>query len=177
MKIKRLILSLPLAVIGIVSAGCASHPYNTVEKIDLPRFMGTWYVLGGRFTPLEKGVHNGVETYSLNPDENNIKIGFTFNKDSLTGKVKSIPQKGWVFNKATKAHWKVQPWWPFQFNYLVVAIADDYSWTAIGVPDQQYLWIMARDWKNPEPIMAAAIKKLNDIGYNATIDTKVPHQH
>ncbi len=176
MNFKSVLLCIPL-ISALVHPGCASKPLITAENVDIQRFMGQWYVLAGRFTSFEKGVHNGIETYALNPDEDHIQIGFTYNQDSLTGEVKSIPQKGWVYNKDTKAHWKVQPWWPLRFNYLIVAVADDYSWTAVGVPSQEYLWIMARDWHNPEATIKTATDKLKQLGYDSTIKTTVPHKH
>jgi lipocalin len=44
------------------------------------------------------------------------------------------------------------------------------------VPDQKYLWIMARDWKNPQPIIAAAVKRLNEDGYDTKNMVQVPHR-
>ena len=138
--------------------------------------MGDWYVLAGRFTFLEKNVHNGLERYTWNEAKQRVDIDFTYNKGALNGPKKSIPQKGWIFDKATNAHWKVSPLWPFKFDYLIVALAEDYSWTAIGVPDQKLLWIMARDWKNPEPTILEALKALDAQGYNTKDIVRVPHQ-
>lgn len=148
----------------------------TAPKVDIHRFMGDWYVLAGRFTFLEKNVHNGLETYTWNQKRNRIDVGFTFNQDSFTGPVKSIPQKAWIFNSETNAHWKVSPFWPLKFDYLVIAVDDNYQWTAIGVPDQKYLWIMARDWKDAEKTVAAAVRKLTELNYDASNLVKVPHQ-
>jgi len=81
--------------------GCSTNSYKkTVEFVDRDRFMGTWYVQAGRFTPFEKGVHNGVENYSWNEKEERIDISFTYNLDSLTGELKSVPQKGCLATKA-----------------------------------------------------------------------------
>lgn len=157
-------------------SACNSTPPKTVDRIELDRFMGDWYVLAGRFTVFETDVHNAKETYTWNKEESRIDIDFTYNQGSFQGPVKSIPQKGWIENSATQAHWKVSPLWPFNFNYLVVAVADDYSWTAIGVPDQKHLWIMARDWKNPEPVIDAATARLRELPYNVENLTRVPHQ-
>lgn len=149
---------------------------KTVDQVDINRFMGDWYVLAGRFTFLEKDVHNGLERYKWNSEKNRIDIDFTYNQGSLTGKKKSIPQKGWIYNEKSKAHWKVTPLWPLKFDFLIVDLAEDYSWTAIGVPNQSYLWIMARDWRNPEPIVQNAIQRLKEKGYNVENIVRVPHQ-
>lgn len=149
---------------------------NTVEKVDIKRFMGDWYVLAGRFTFLEVDVHNGLESYTWNKEKNRIDVDFTYNKGSLDGPKKSLPQKAWIYNEETKAHWKVSPLWPFKFDYLIVDLDEDYKWTAIGVPDQKYLWIMARDWKNPEAVIKSAIKRLEKKGYDVKNLVIVPQK-
>lgn len=166
------------SLVGLIMlfTSCATtQNFKTAERVELERFMGDWYVLSGRFTFLEKGVHNGIERYALNEKENRIDVDFTYRKDSFGGELKSLPQKAWVEDLKTNAHWKVSPMWPLKFDYLVLAVAEDYSWTAIGVPNQKYLWIMARDWRNPEPIIKKAVSQLNQIGYNTDGLISVPH--
>ncbi|MBP7845668.1 MAG: lipocalin family protein [Proteobacteria bacterium] len=151
--------------------------YNkTVEHVDVEKFMGRWYVQAGRFTFLEKGAHNAVETYAYNKADEKILIDFTFNKDSFDGKKKSIPQKGKIHNKQTGAHWKVSPFWPLEFDYLIIDLADDYSWTAIGVPNQKYLWIMSRDWNFSDQKVQEVLNRLKDKGYDAENTVRVLHR-
>jgi apolipoprotein D and lipocalin family protein len=168
-----LITVLALSLFGCTSTG---DKMNTVQKVEIEKFMGDWYVLAGRFTFLEVDVHNGLEKYTWNEAEQRIDVDFTYNKGSLTGPKKSIPQKAYIYNQETKAHWKVSPLWPFKFDYLIVELDENYRWTAIGVPDQKYLWIMARDWKNPEAIIQEAVKRLEAKGYNSKNLVLVP-QH
>lgn len=178
---KKLILRLQLFGLIFLSLGCSSMSKDelkkmTVPQVDIQRFMGNWYVLAGRFTFLEKEVHNALEVYTWNEKKQRIDIAFDYNRGSFTGPVKSIPQKGWIYNTETNSHWKVSPFWPIKADYLVVALAEDYSWTAIGVPNQNYLWIMARSPQNPEPTIAAAVEALKKIGYKHDELVFVPHQ-
>jgi len=149
----------------------------TVKSLEIKRFMGNWYVLAGRFTFLEKEVYNSLEVYVWNEQKQRIDIGFTYNKGGFDGKVKSIPQTGWIFNHKTNAYWKVSPIWPIKADYLVIALADDYSWTAIGVPNQKYLWIMARDFKDGKNTIEKAVQALNEKGYDASNLIEVPHNY
>ncbi len=161
----------------MILTSCSSSSFmKTVDHIDLPRFMGDWYVLGGRFTYMEKEVYNSIERYTWNEKENRIDVDFTYRKGSFDGTLKSIPQKAWIHNTESNAHWKVSPFWPLKFDYLVLDLASDYSWTAIGVPSQKYLWIMARDWKSPAPIMSEAIERLKQKGYDTSNLVTVPHR-
>lgn len=138
--------------------------------------MGTWYVLAGRFTFLETDAFNSVETYAWNKTENRIDVSFTFNKGSLDGEKKSYPQKAWIENHETNAHWKVSPFWPLKLDYLIIDVADDYSWTAVGTPNQKYLWIMARDPENAPTVIKKVVERLIKKGYSASIETTVVHR-
>ncbi len=137
--------------------------------------MGTWYVIAGRFTPLEKGAHNAIEIYTYLPDLEQIDIDFKFNRGSLDGAPVSIAQKGWVYNKENRSHWKISPFWPLKLDYLVLAVAGDYSWTAIGVPNQSYLWIMARTPHLSQESMKEVLKALAARDYSA--DGMITVQH
>lgn len=149
---------------------------NTVDHVDIKRFMGPWYVLAGRFTFLEVDVHNGIETYTWNSEKERIDVDFTFNRGSFQGSKKSIPQKAWVYDTQTNAHWKVSPIWPLKFDYLIVDLDEDYTWAAIGVPDQKYLWIMARDWRNPENTIKSVTERLVKKGYDTKNLVLVPQK-
>lgn len=107
-----------------------------------------------------------MENYTWDPKNEKIKIDFTFNKDSFTGPTKSIPQKGWIHNKQSNAHWMVSPLWPLRFDYLIIDLADDYSWTAIGVPNQKYLWIMSREWNFDDSKVQEISTRLKEKGYD-----------
>lgn len=160
-----------------VQLGCSSMKYNkTVDYVDIPRFMGNWYVLTGRTSFLEKGAHNSLEVYTWNQEKERIDIGFTFRADSFDGKEKSIPQTAWIENKKTNAHWKVRPFWPLKFDYLVVALGKDYDWTAIGVPDGGYLWIMARTPQVSEEKMQEILSEIRKTGYPLNDLVAVPQR-
>ncbi|MES2800919.1 MAG: lipocalin family protein [Bdellovibrionota bacterium] len=158
---------------------CASAPRyeKTVAHVEIDKFMGKWYVMAGRFTMFEKDVFNGIETYTLNPQEKRIDISFTYNKKSFSGDEKSLPQKGWIYNTSTNSHWKVSPLWPLKFDYLIVDLASDYSWTVIGVPDQAYVWIMARDYTISKSKVDEIIKSMTEKGYNMKDIVFVPHKY
>ena len=148
----------------------------TVEKVDLNQFIGKWYVIAGRFSFLENGAHNPVEQYSWGKKENSIDVDFSFRKNAFDGKLKRIPQKATVFNTDTNSHWKIQFIWPFKADYLIVALAEDYSWTVVGMPSERYVWVMARDWKMSDATLNTIINKLKSINYNIEDIVRAPHK-
>jgi apolipoprotein D and lipocalin family protein len=148
---------------------------KTVNYVDLPKYMGTWYVHAGRFTPLEREVTNSIEKYTWNQDREIIEIDFTYNKGSFSGKRIALPQTGRVINSETNAHWKVSPIWFLQFDFLIIALDQDYQWTAIGVPDQSYLWIMTRSPSIESQELETIIKEVAKTGYDVDQLIYVPH--
>jgi apolipoprotein D and lipocalin family protein len=155
---------------------CSSTTYKkTVAQVDRDRYMGDWYVMAGRFTLFEKDVYNAVEIYKWNQKEQRIDIDYHYNKGSLTGPVKKIPQKAWITDENTKATWDVQPFWPLKFTYLVIGLDKDYQWTAVGVPDEGYLWIMSRDPQMPREKIDSILQDLEREGYDTKDIVYVEH--
>lgn len=161
----------------VIFSGCANTAYQkTVPHVDINKFMKKWYVIAGRFTWMEEGAHNAVEEYRYNPKEQRIDINFYFNQDSFQGPVKKIPQKAWVEDQVSNAYWKVSPFWPLKFDYLVIALAEDYSWTVIGVPSQKYIWIMAERWEIGDEELRKIIEKVELTGYSVKNIERLPQK-
>ena len=157
-------------------ASCSHNMPKTVDYINKDKFMGSWYVIAGRFTFLEEGQHNSIETYTWNEKEQRIDIDFRFNKDRFDGKLKSLPQKGFIYNTQTNAHWKIQPFWPLKLDYLILLCDPDYQWTVIGVPSQKYIWIMAREKQISEETLQKILQKLKNIPYDTKNIVRVPQR-
>lgn len=155
---------------------CSTVSFPTVEKVDLERFMGTWYVSAGRFTVFEKDVNNAVEIYRYDKATDTIDINFSYRQNSPEGKEKKIPQTGKIVAATNSAHWLVSPFWPLKFDYLIIALAEDYSWTAIGVPNQKYLWIMHRKKQASLEEVNLVISHLKAINYKVDEIQIVPQK-
>ncbi len=56
--IKHILLAWSLLWFG---SAYAAPPMPTVDYVDLPRFMGEWYVIANIPTALEKGAHNPLK--------------------------------------------------------------------------------------------------------------------
>ncbi len=168
--------TLAVIMLSMIFSSCSPKYDKTVDKVDRDRFMGDWYVMAGRFTALESDVYNSIETYSWNTKEERIDVDFRFNKGGFNGELKKYPQKAWIVSE-NNARWKVQPFWPLKFDYSVIALDPDYRWTAIGVPNQKYLWVMSKDPKFTREETDAVLKKLKDGGYDTSSIEYVQHKY
>jgi len=123
-------------------ADMSKTPLPTVAAVDLPRFMGDWYVIASIPTFLEKHAYNAVESYRQEPD-GTIATTFSFRKGSFSGPQKTMKPRGWV-RDASNAVWGMQFLWPIKAEYLIAYINDDYTETIIARSARDYVWIMAR---------------------------------
>jgi len=109
-----------------------------------------WYVIGSMPTYFEKEATNAIEEYTWNDREKRIDINFSFNRKVLDGPIARIPQKGYIYDTSTNAEWRVSPFWPFRLPFLIIMLPETevtnepYSYTVIGYPSREYVWIMAR---------------------------------
>ena len=173
MKIFRLMAA---AITITLLTGCSSQPpMATVDKVDLPRFMGDWYVIANIPTFLEQGAHNPVESYALNAD-GTIATTFMFNADSFEGEKKIYHPKGFIRNTESNAEWGMQFIWPFKADYRIVYLDDDYQYTVIGRNSRDYVWIMARNAQIPDQTYAELRDFVIDLGYDPELLQKAPHQ-
>ena len=161
----------------MASSGCASNqePLATVDYVDLPRFMGDWYVIANIPTFVEKGAHNAVETYELNED-GTISTTFVFRKDSFDGKRKEHNPKGFVTDTTSNAIWGMRFIWPIKADYRIVYLTEDYSQTVIARNKRDYVWIMAREPEIAKSEYENLVSMIADMGYDTTKIKKVPQQ-
>jgi apolipoprotein D and lipocalin family protein len=142
------------------------------RPIDIPRFMGRWYVLANIPTKFDKGtMMNKTEDYLWNENKQCIDIEFRYQK-KVNGKIQLIRQRSTVANAANTV-WTLAPkvgifYIPFGIPYLILYCSEDYSQCIIGVPDRSYLWIMIRTQGTVEPtIFASLVGRAVDLGYDA----------
>ncbi|MES2990059.1 MAG: lipocalin family protein [Pseudomonadota bacterium] len=166
-----------LACIGVL-AGCAADPGTAmkpvalVAKVDIPRFMGDWYVIANIPTFLEKGAHNAKDSYTLAPD-GTIPTTFSFNADGFNGPLKTYGSKGFVLD-ASGAIWGQQYIWPIKADYRVAYLSPDYTQTVIAREKRDYVWIMARTPTIPEADLQRLIAFVGSQGYDVAKIQRVP---
>ena len=171
MKIPATILALSLIT------GCATSlpPLRTVERVDLKRFMGTWYVIAAIPTFIETDAFNAVESYRLDAD-GTVDTTFTFRKGAFDGPLKTYNPRGFIVDTASNATWGMQFIWPIKAEYLITHLNDDYSQTVIGRNKRDYVWIMARSPQIPEADYERIVAELAAQGYDVTKLRKVPQR-
>lgn len=146
---------------------------ETVDYVDLEKFMGKWYVIANIPTIIERGAHNAIEHYELN-DDGTVATTFTFRKGDFDGKLKEYNPKGFVLDTESNARWGMRFVWPLKSDYRIVYLDDDYATTVIGRQARDFVWIMARTPTIPDDKYREIVEFVGGLGYDTSKIERVP---
>jgi apolipoprotein D and lipocalin family protein len=164
-----------ITLCGCVSmGGASSRPLRPVAHIDLPRYMGGWFVVANIPYHAEKDCFDSVEGYALRPD------GRIDNKFACREKSFDAPMKprlktiATVQDHASNAEWRVPFFNVVHVRYLVIDLDTDYRWAVIGHPSRRYGWVLSRTPSLPANTYAGILERLRGQGYDESKFVKVP---
>jgi len=166
-----------MTLLATLIPACASKQVaniQTVPHVDLPKFMGDWYVIAAIPTAIETESYNAIENYSLK-DDGTIAATFTFNKGSLNGPKKRYEPHGFVVKNSGNATWGMQFIWPIKAEYLIAYLDENYTQTVIARNARDYVWIMARSPKISEDDYKKLTTLVKSLGYDTSKLREVPH--
>lgn len=175
MRMIRRNLFITITALALSACAAKQPEMETVARVDIERFMGDWYVIANIPTFLEKGAHNAVEFYKLDPD-GTIATTFTYRKGGFDGKRKQYNPRGFIRDTESNALWGMRFVWPFKGDYRIVYLDDDYTQTVIGRQKRDFVWIMARTPEISEEDYERLVAFAGSIGYDVSKIQKVPHR-
>jgi len=148
---------------------------DTVEYVDLDRFMGDWYVIANIPTFVEKEAYNAVETYRMNED-GTIDTTFTFRKGGYDGEVKRYNPKGFVKDDGSNALWGMRFIWPIKADYRIVYLDEGYTTVIIGRQKRDFVWLMSRSPDMSGEVYQGHLDFIEGLGYDVSKVQRVPHK-
>lgn len=163
MKLWMPILLSVLAAAAVALA--AAKPLEVVPRVDIQRYLGTWYEIATIPQRFQKGCVGVTAQYSLRAD-GAIDVVNTCRKNTLDGKVSSIRGKAWIVDKTTNAKLKVRFFWPFAGAYWIIELDKDYQWAVVGHPDRTYYWILSRTPQMDPAVYDELIRRAAEKGYD-----------
>jgi apolipoprotein D and lipocalin family protein len=165
------------ALIGLLP-GCAATkpPLQTVSYVDLPRYMGDWYVIANIPYFAEKNCFDSTESYALRRD-GRIDNWFTCREKSFDAPMKrKATAIATVLDRSTNARWRVRLFHIVPVQYFIVDLDSDYQWVAVAHPSRNYGWVMARGKTMSDDIYQLILGRLSAQGYDVSRFKKVPQQ-
>ena len=163
------------AALALSLAGCQSPPpMETVDAVDLERYMGEWYVIASIPTWIERDAYAAREVYTL-AEDGTIDTVFTFRDGGFDGEERRYTATGFVHSD-DHAEWRMQFLWPFRAEFLIIALDDDYEHTVIGRTRRDYVWIMAREPEMDDATYRELVELIDARGYDTDALRRVPQE-
>jgi apolipoprotein D and lipocalin family protein len=162
-----------VALVLVALSACKSPPVNrdpsrlltTVTQVDLERYLGRWYEIARYENSFETDCVGVTATYGRRPD-GTISVTNRCLLKTLDGEENIAEGSARVVDTQTNAKLAVTFFWPFEGDYWVIGLAEDYSWVLVGEPAGRYLWILARTPQISPELKAELVAKLDALGYN-----------
>jgi apolipoprotein D and lipocalin family protein len=160
-----------LPLLCVVLAGCASTterlklpPLTTVEKVEVSRYLGTWYEIASFPQSFQKDCNGTTANYTLR-DDGELRVENRCRKKSLDGPEDVAVGRARVVDTTSNAKLEVSFFRPFWGDYWIIDLAEDYSYAVVGHPGRDYLWILARTPTLPDDVYQGILARLEAKAY------------
>lgn len=146
-----------------------AQPLNTVEHVDLNRYLGKWYEIASIPQYFQRDCTRDVAA-EYRQDGDNIAV--TNRCIKADGRSKVAQGQARVVDKTSQAKLEVTfvhllGWWyALGGDYWVIDLADDYRYAVVGHPSRQYAWVLAATAHLSNADLAAIEKRLKVNGYD-----------
>jgi len=134
-----------VAIMSFADSG--SSPVNTVESVDLNRYVGTWYEIAKIPNRFQSGCDRGTTaSYTLRDDGRIDVVNRCLEEDGEVKEAKGIAK---IVDSETNAQLKVSFVRVFGISlfwgdYWIIGLDDDYRYAVVGTPTRKYGWILSR---------------------------------
>ncbi len=173
---RRIILVLLAMVALFWLFGCrakAGAPLATVPKVELTKYLGTWYEIARYPNRFERNCVGVTATYTLQPN-GRLRVDNRARLHTLDGKPTQAIGTAYVADPASGAKLKVSFFGPFYADYWIIALGADYDYAVVSEPSRAYLWILSRTPTLPDARYAEIVAALRTQGFDTEKLVRTP---
>jgi apolipoprotein D and lipocalin family protein len=153
-----------------------NEPLRPVLHVDLPRYMGDWYVIANIPYFAEKNCLDSIESYALRAD-GKIDNWFTCRKGSFDAPMQRKANAiATVQDRTSNATWRVRFFKVISVQYFILDLDPAYQWVMVGHPSRRYGWIMTRSKTLDESTYQSILRRTSEQGYDPGKFKKVPQR-
>lgn len=152
-------------------ANSAQKPLETIQTLDVPRYMGTWFEIAKYPNRFQKQcVAKTSAAYSLQKD-GTVKV---LNSCLLaSGELEQVEGKARQIGVATSPKLEVRfapvwlSWLPMVWgDYWVIDLDPEYQLVAVSEPKREFLWVLARTQQVDKAKYDALLQRLQAKGFD-----------
>lgn len=155
----------------------------TVEKVELDRYLGTWYEVARKpLTFQNKCDRDVTATYTLNENGNvNVDNRCIQKNGQVTQSVGEAYIQNAPYNTKLKVSFLPEfiRWLPVgRGDYWVLKLDDNYQTVLVGEPKRKYMWVLSRDPQLDQNVVNEYLQYAQSVGYDLSdvIHTKQTQQ-
>jgi apolipoprotein D and lipocalin family protein len=166
-RVNRLSSLAALTGAVLLAGGCGAlqQPLSVTEKVDLERYAGKWYEIARYPNSFERGCVGVTANYEPR-DDGRIDVLNVCRESTLDGPKRLIRGTARVVDSTTNAKLKVTFFWPFEGDYWILDLDEDYTYAVVGEPRREFLWILSRTPQMDEATYEDILDWLPDAGYD-----------
>jgi len=162
--------------VGAAGAAPKKAPLDTVDALDVQRYMGRWYEIARFQQGFEKNIVGATADYSLNGNGTVAVVNSGFKK-SLDGKYSAVKAVARLPDPAVPSKLKVKFFGLFEGDYLVFGLdGENYSWALVGDDSRKNLWFLARTHEIDDELFERMKSIAESQGYDLRELYKVPQK-
>ena len=159
-------------LLSLIGAACATTTtarlhlpeLQTVPRVDLGRYVGTWFEIASFPQSFQRGCTATTATYTLR-DDGLIGVVNRCREGSPDGPEKVATGRARVVDRSTNAKLEVSFFRPFWGDYWIVDLGAGYEYAVVGHPGRDYLWILSRTPTMDPELYASIVRRLQAQGY------------
>lgn len=172
-RISAGLIGLAVGVSGCGLSGGGAVPLDTVQQVDIARYMGKWYEIAKYPLIFERGCAGVTAEYTLR-DDGTVGVLNTCRGSDGTTVSNTIEGFATVADPSTNAKLTVYFFYPFGAPYWIIELDDNYQYAVVGDPSRTYLWILSRTPTLDESIYSQILERLPARGYDPAKLEKTP---
>lgn len=154
-------------------SGNADVP-QPAKPVELSRYVGRWHEQARYEASFQKGCEAVTADYAAKPD-GSIAVVNSCREGSVSGPLRTAEATAKVVDGSNNAKLKVSFFPPFEGDYWVLDRAADYSWSIVGEPSGQYLWILTRSPRITDREYARLVTRAAALGYDTAMLRRTAH--
>jgi apolipoprotein D and lipocalin family protein len=167
------LLLLAIWAVGAAPAGAGEErALSTVPDLDLQRYAGRWYEIARYPNVFQRNCDRNVTaTYAPLADGRISVVNACVKADGTTIRAEGVARRATREGPASQLEVRFAPaflsFLPFVWGkYWVIDLAPDYTWAVIGDPGRKYLWVLGREPRMDEALLARIRASVQALGFD-----------
>lgn len=158
--------------LGVATMAYAqTKPLQTVEKVELDKYLGVWYEVARKPLYFQNKCDRDVTaTYTLNENGNVVVDNRCYTKEgNLTQSIGEAFIENAPFNSKLKVSFLPEAirWLPFgRGDYWVLKLDENYQTVLVGEPRRKYMWVLSRTPQPDQAVVNEYLEYAKSLGYD-----------